>query len=115
MDKVQQVDTLFNELEDYIRGALDILDKGEYMELKTLEPKISFICQEVMNMPLEVARGYIDRMNAVNKQLDILKQVMIEHKMEVSSQINSIDDSRRAHKAYARSETMAPAAKIEEE
>lgn len=114
MGNTEQVDVLFNELEEYIRDALDILDKGEYVELKTLEPKIAHICQEVMNMPLDIARGYIERMNAASKQLDILKQVMIEHKMEVASQVNSIDDSRRAHQAYARSETMAPAAKIEE-
>ncbi len=108
MCRALTVDELFEEVENYIRDAMEILDKEEYLKLEGLDQKVAAICNEVMSLPQEATREYLGRMDTMVTQLDLLKKVMEEHKAKIADQLNSVDANRRAHQAYAKSDVMTP-------
>lgn len=104
----ETLDALVVDLETYIREAFDILDTGEYTELNALEEKVSVLCRRVTEIPLAEARDFRSKLGAIIKQLDLLQSIMTEHRDKIGEQLQGLDTSHRASRAYAKSEAMVP-------
>ncbi len=105
-DASERLITLVDELEAYIREAMDILDSGEYIALNGLDEKVSELCRHVTEIPLAEAKDFQPRLTGVIKQLDLLQSIMIEHRDRVEQQLQGLDNTKRASQAYAKSEAM---------
>jgi hypothetical protein len=101
-------ETLFSDLESYIREAVDILDSGEYAELKHLEIKTAALCAHIQALPGSDAVNYRTRLVDTIRQLDLLQTLMHDHKNKVQGQLQGLDAKKRASRAYAKSESMLP-------
>lgn len=109
----QRLETLVNDLEHYIREALDILDSGEYLELNGLDEQVADLCRQVTEVPLADAKDFQPRLSGVIKQLDVLQTIMVEHRNRVEEQLQGLDTNKRANQAYAKSDTMIPKPKAD--
>ncbi len=106
-EKKPDVNALLTGMEVYIRETIELLDAGRYQELTALEEKVAKISGQLTTLPPDTTRAYADRLDAVRRQLDLLKQLMEEHQGKIRLQLQALNANKQANKAYARSESMA--------
>ncbi len=97
---------MFDAVEGYVRDAFGKLESGQYTELRDLQGKVQILCDAVRTMPPEEARLHANRLNDLGRQLDLLTQVMVQHRERVQDSLSGLADKKRASHAYARSDSM---------
>ncbi len=97
---------LFSDVEHYICAATDMVASGEFLRLFELEDKVRALCQAVSGLPVEDGRRFSGKLDDLRRQLDTLQFVMQAQKDKMRDQLAALDKSRKAHQAYAKSDTM---------
>ncbi len=101
-----QLDKLLNEVETYIADACEMLEKGEYVELKDLDTRVAVLCKEIQALPVIDARQYMESMERTMERLDALQFLMREHQNVMQKQLNNLELNKRASLAYAKPEVV---------
>ena len=108
MTALRTIETLCADMENFVGKALETVEKGGLMSLVVLEDKTRMLCEALADAAPEEGRQFLGKLDAVHRQLDLLKQMMEAQQEKIRAQLMSLESKKKANQAYAKSEAMTP-------
>lgn len=105
---------MIDQLYGYINSAYDVLESGDYVALTELNDWVQELCACVGRLPVAEAQLYIEELKELMDALEDLKTVMEHHKNRLGEQMGGLENSKKAAKAYQKSNHMGASKKEEE-
>ena len=97
---------LIDQLYEYVNSAYDVLESGDYVALTDLNDWMKELCDCIGKLPVAEAQLYMQELTDLMEALDDLKAVMETHKSRLNDQMNGLEQSKKAAKAYQKSSHM---------
>lgn len=95
---------ILNDIRTYIHDALEICERGEYIELSGLDTRVQEMCEAIGGMSREQAVEFADDLDIMMQQLEVLQRVFQERRDALGEELNGTSRHQQAAKAYKQSE-----------
>lgn len=108
MSQTNTATQTFNDIENYIADAKEIIARGEIIELKSLEDRVRTMCESVAAMDKEEAITHKPELERLMQELDKLQSVLMDSKGKLQEELSGVQSHSVASHAYSKSGALAP-------
>jgi hypothetical protein len=103
-----QTATLIDDLNAYMNDARDLCERGELMELTSLNDRVQSICTAISKLPIEEAKAHAADLETIMASLDDLQRLFETKRAALGEELNDTSKHHKAAKAYTKHEHATP-------
>lgn len=101
-----QPEKLFENIESFIAKGRQMLKDDALIDASELEGQVKTLCESVLSLSKEERLSHTDRMQALLTDLTQLGDDMTRQKDTLATQLQQMDQKKKAHQAYARADAV---------
>ena len=96
----QKTETLFKDIEHFVKQSRDMLASGAMLEMHGLDEQGRSLCELVIQLSQEERIAASDRMQHMLGELKALGEAMIETRDQLAEEVRQLGQSKKAVHAY---------------
>lgn len=107
MTQSQNAQTLYQDIMEYIEDAYEITERGEFVELSSLDARVEQLCLNVQQLSVEESMQFRPKLEEMMSQLAQLQATFSQKRADLGELMTEVGKHKQAAMAYKQQEASA--------